>query len=392
MINRIKIILSILCLFVLFADTTHASRSSIRKYCSAKTDQVRQPYLFIASNTGSQQSAIKRNTTIQDDKILFSKKEGQGLFHQEKVRSGDCVLVNLNEAVKVEAVDIKSEEGVSSSHASNQSTFLPAVFFVHKNGSKQYGLIDEKVLRTLTPSNRSRDTSTDEIANYATTSDLVLIYIICPPDRNSLCDLTVKQNGSWLIDADTGRKFSMKVLARSGRKGNPTGISRRTHINNDTPQGIYSVWGAVTDGGNSEWHQLARIDLDAALPPMNIHKYNINSFLLSRIIPDKALDDYWVNEWPLAYSLGRISLRIASGGFEAQRNEPVQFAFAHEGYNPTHGCINTGVHQKKLLRVLVQAGVFAKNEVFSRSGRVGAKKWHVAAKLGKVFVVLKDRD
>ncbi|CAK8716871.1 hypothetical protein KKHLCK_06010 [Candidatus Electrothrix laxa] len=268
-------------------------------------------------------------------------------------------------------------------------------------------MITEQVLRRLRPVNKARETVTDVIINAETDPDLVLIYIICPSDRNTPCDLTVKQNGKWLLDKNIGKQFHLPVLARSerSRKQNgkrdgrhygrqdvkPTGISRRIHINNDTPQGIYTIWGTVTGGGDSPWFRTARIDLDAALPPINAQPYALNSFLLSRIIPAEALDDYWVNEWPLAYSLGRIALRIAPGDFEAQQPRSQQLGVGNTLFHPTHGCINTGDQQGQLLQVLIEAGILRQEDILDIAGD-SKKRWSVSSKLGKAFVVLKDRE
>ncbi|XOF33400.1 MAG: hypothetical protein ACL93V_15575 [Candidatus Electrothrix sp. YB6] len=381
-----------LCLLAVSAAAGSASDKDIRKFCAPGSGQQKQPlYLFLTSDINSQQSVFARNTTLQNGQILFSRKAGDSLFHTAQIAPGDCVLVNTQETLRLEAVEVSSEQGDSGlQRRPQQTTFLPAVFFVRKNSSKHYGLIEEKVLLRLTLSAMDRETATEDILNYAADRDLVLLYITCPADRNDLCDLTIKQNGAWLIDRKTGRKFSMKVLARARKNG--SGSSRRISINSDTPQGIYTVWGTVTGGGAGQWSRTARIDLDAALPPINAQPYTINSFLLSRIIPDKALDDYWVNEWPLAYSLGRIALRIAPGDFEVQQANTNRLAFDSIPYNPTHGCINTGDQQNRLLQALVRAGGFAEDDVSGYTGGTGQKKWSVAPKLGKVFVILKDRD
>lgn len=144
-------------------------------------------------------------------------------------------------------------------------------------------------------------------------------------------------------------------------------------------------------GGDSSWFQTARIDLDAALPPINAQPYPLNSFLLSRIVPAEALDDYWINEWPLAYSLGRIALRIAPGDFEAQQNPSLQSDRSGSLFHPTHGCINTGDQQGQLLQILLEAGVFHKEDLIAPLGTTG-KKWSVSPKLGKAFVIIKDRE
>jgi hypothetical protein len=331
--------------------------------------------------------------------MLFSTREENALFHTTRIASGDCVLVNLQEGMDLQAVAASEHQGPAVSNPEEWTNFLPAVFFVKQSKAKHYGLIAEKTLRRLRPVKKVSETATEVIVNAKIDPDLVLIYIICPSDRNSPCDLTVKQNGAWLLDKKTGKQFHLPVLARSQRSekrdgkqnDKPSKISRRIHINNDTPQGIYTIWGAVTEGGDSPWFRTARIDLDAALPPINAQPYPVNSFLLSCIIPVEALDDYWANEWPLAYSLGRIALRIAPGDFTAEQHQTKSIAFSQTQFSPTHGCINTGGQQGQLLQILIQAGVFRQEDVITSLEDSG-KRWSVSPKLGKAFVILKDRD
>ena len=375
-----------------------ADGPEIRRFCLASKTISPSLSLFIASDTATQQAAIKRNQTIQEGKIFFSKQEGHALFHEMSMGQGDCLLTNLQEAMPLEAIAVRPGQGAFKRRAVTQrpsggkQSYLPVVLFVQRNRSKLYGLIKQSSLQHLRPAPQPKETPTQQILNHATDPDLFLIYITCPAARNGLCDLRIKEQGRWLRDPATGQLFTIPVLARARRDqgGRPsTIISRRTHINSDTPQGIYAIWGTVIDGGNSTWHLTPRIDLDAALPPVNGQPYNINSFLLSKLIPDEAFDDYWVNEWPLAYSLGRIALRIAPGIFEAQQQNPIELQFGEKTYNPTHGCINTGDKQEKLVQALVRAGVFAQEPLVTNKGM--RKKWSVAAKLGKAFVIIKDR-
>ncbi|MDU9048664.1 MAG: hypothetical protein Q3M30_07415 [Candidatus Electrothrix sp. Rat3] len=389
----------LLCLLFVSAQVGFAAGTDIRKFCAPQSSSPQPLRLFLASHIGSQQAALQRNSTLQEGTMLFSTREEDALFYTTRIASGDCVLVNIQEGMQLQAVAASEHQGPAVSNPEERANFLPAVFFVKKSKAKHYGLIAEKTLRRLRPVKKVRETATEMIVNAETDPDLVLIYILCPPDRNSPCDLTVKQNGAWLLDKKTGKQFHLPVLARSQRSEKRDGkqndksskISRRIHINNDTPQGIYTIWGAVTGGGDSPWFRTARIDLDAALPPINAQPYPVNSFLLSRIIPVEALDDYWANEWPLAYSLGRIALRIAPGDFTAEQHQTKSIAFSQTQFSPTHGCINTGGQQGQLLQILIQAGVFRQEDLITPLEDSG-KRWSVSPKLGKAFVILKDRD
>ena len=399
-LNKVVKVISVLCLSALSAQISCAANSDIRKFCALPSSSSRSLQLFLASNIASQQAALQRNKTLQQGKMLFSTREGDALFHTARIAPGDCVLVNLEEAMLLVPNAAKDVSSASQPQPSGEQegvrkiTLFPAVFWVQKNGAKHYGLIAEKTLQRLRRVDKARETATDVIVNAKTDPDLVLIYILCPPDRNSPCDLTVKQKGRWLLDKNSGKQFHLPVLARSTRNGKANRGTRRVRINHDTPQGIYTIWGVVTGGGSSSWFQTARIDLDAALPPINAQPHSLNSFLLSRIIPAEALDDYWVNEWPLAYSLGRIALRIAPGDFASEQHKVTSTASSQAQFSPTHGCINTGEQQGQLLQILIEAGVFRQEDIVTPDtpDENSEKRWSVSPKLGKAFVIIKDRD
>ncbi|WPD21451.1 MAG: hypothetical protein SD837_14735 [Candidatus Electrothrix scaldis] len=391
--GKVVALVSSLCLFfIILGQISFATGADIRKFCAPETRPPQSFQVFLASNITSQQTALQRNATLQEGRLLFSAKEGDALFYPSQLAPGDCVLVNPQEVMRLAAEEVTPTSGSSRAHEQAQRTsFFPVVLFVQRNKSKQYGLIAEKVLRQLQPVRKEREATTKVVVNAKTDPDLFLIYVFCPADRSGPCDLTAKRNGKWLLDKKSGEQFHMSVLARSIRGGSRSTISRRLQINHDTPQGIYTIWGAVSGGGDSPWFQTARIDLDAAMPPINVQPYPINSFLLSRIVPESALDDYWINEWPLAYTLGRIALRIAPGDFEAKQSTSHLQASGTSPLHPTHGCINTGNQQEQLLQILLEAGVFHKDDFILQPGTTG-KRWSVAAKLGKAFVILKDRD
>lgn len=386
----LKILLSALFFFypaMLGISIAQAAESPVRKLCYLQAGQAQAPNLLLSSDDFSQAAAIEKNEMLQSRRIIFGGKQSKTLFHKSFLRLGDCLLVNPDEAMPLDVYE-ELPSGLRRKVAA--SSFLPAVYYAHEDKSKHYGLLAQSQLPQLTAVSNHHESSTDAIVNHARNlpDDLFLLYITCPADRNSLCDLRIRNKGAWLKDAKTGKILTLKVLARSQRENNTSGKSQRTHVNSDTPQGIYYIWGAVTGGGPSAWHRLARIDLDAALPPINSQPYNIHSYLLSKIVPDAALDDYWLNEWPLAYSLGRVFLRIAPGDFEAQDDKTA----AVSGYNATEGCINTGINHEMLLNIMIDAGIFKKDEVFGRAEQSEAKQWHVARKLGKALVLIKDQD
>ena len=118
------------------------------------------------------------------------------------------------------------------------------------------------------------------------------------------------------------------------------------------------------------------LDLDASLPPLNAYPYEMNRYVLEEIVPPAALNDYWLNEWPLAYRLGRVHLRL-HGSQDPNR--------------PTEGCLNCGVKTGEILQLLVELGALAKEQILPRPPEdPKTLGWKVAPGLGKTFVVVKD--
>ncbi|MCI5165742.1 MAG: hypothetical protein D3903_06510, partial [Candidatus Electrothrix sp. GM3_4] len=234
-LNKVVMVISVLCLLVLIfsAQASIAAGEDIRKFCAPQGAPSQPLQLFFFSDIGSQQAALQRNKTLQEGNILFSTREGDALFHTTRIEPGDCVLLNLKEGMQLRPVAVSANHGLAPSKSEERARFFPAVFFVRKDKSKHYGLIAEKVLRHLRPVKKARETATAVIVNARTDSDpdLILIYIICPADRNSPCDFTIKQNGEWLLDKKTGKQFHLSVLARSQRNGKPSRTGLRTHIN-----------------------------------------------------------------------------------------------------------------------------------------------------------------
>ncbi|MCI5146880.1 MAG: hypothetical protein D3923_15500, partial [Candidatus Electrothrix sp. AR3] len=217
MLKIINILVVFSCLTAC-AHPLYASRATLRKFCFTKDGLP--PSLLLAAHTSAQQSAIKRNIMMREGKIVYTDTESEALFYTSAMRKDDCILVNLDELITLEAAKASSER---EQYIQAQTNFLPAILYPQQRG-KQYGLIETRQLQHLAVSTLEGESNTEEILNYANgkRNGLVLIYLTCPSDRNSLCDLSIKKNGSWLLDAKTGEKIRMKVLARSQRDSNTT--------------------------------------------------------------------------------------------------------------------------------------------------------------------------
>ncbi|MCI5130022.1 MAG: hypothetical protein D3904_00525, partial [Candidatus Electrothrix sp. EH2] len=178
---RTPTLVSGLCLLLISVIPVQSS-PDIRKFCARQTPS-QSVQLFLVSNINSQQAALQRNTSLQEGKILFSTKEGEALFHTSRIGTGDCVLVNLQEAMRLQPVAASTGQGRVAPKSAAGSTFLPAVLFF-RTGSKRYGLIAEKALRQLRQVRKANETATEEIVNAETDPDLLLLYVVCPSDRN----------------------------------------------------------------------------------------------------------------------------------------------------------------------------------------------------------------
>jgi hypothetical protein len=204
--------------------------------------------------------------------------------------------------------------------------------------------------------------------------------------------LRVKKDGKWLKDTKTQRIFDLPVLARSKRKTNPSNVSYRVPTGSDTPQGIYYLWASMFTE-NPLFGGVPRIDIDAATPPINSYPYNINSYLLSELVPDSSLNDYWINEWPLAYKLGRVFLRIHANTLD--ENDPFNYKtpITQLSFRASDGCINVGKNMMPLLEKLMEHGVFSKENIVKTEGaNPNSLGWKVSGQLGRAFLILKDED
>lgn len=359
------------------------SLAAVQKFCVAALP-VPAPLEFILSvNSDSQMAATAMNLTMLSRKIEVKEtNESAGVqFVAHPMNEGDCLLMNQAETVTLEVA--RGSKRVSEA-------LVPSVYFRKVDGAKLFGLVPRSALQKMREEKKHHETATSDVLRFeGKHKDLTLLYVICPKARDEVCLLTFKQNGRWVKQPKTGRNVEFPVFARAKRESD---ASTRLFPNGDTPQGIYYIW-ATMFNDDIAFGGVPRIDLDSAMPPINAHPYNLNSYLLSEIVPKGALGQYWLNEWPLAYRLGRIHLRLH--GTKVSPSSPNAYVTPKTKlcFRPTEGCINTGDRTAEILAVLVKLGVFEKGDTLPRKQADASKLgWRVSPLLGKAFLIVKDED
>jgi len=308
-------------------------------------------------NTDAQSAARRLNERLHAGKLSFAD-ENTGpevQFVRKVMVAGDCVLGRPEETQTIIV------EGKGS------TALMPIVFLRKRDAAKHFGFMLPENFAKLRAVPTYEELTTPSLLNYrGRHRDLTVIYVLCPAGRETACRLRIRHKGLWV--KQKGKTAEFPVLAKGQHR-------RRTGLNGDTPQGVYHFWATMFES-ETGFGGLPRIDLDASLPPLNAYPYEMNRYVLEEIIPPAALQDYWVNEWPLAYRLGRNHLRL-HGSEDPNR--------------PTEGCINLGKRTQELLDLFVSLGLLVKDQVQTRPPEdPKTLGWRVAPGLGKTFVVVKD--
>lgn len=390
-----------LFLSLLLASSTWAAE----KYCFLKGEPSSALHWIVSANLGGPLTAFEKTDLFYRSQIhVRQTTDPSTLFTFSEVHSGDCVLLN---PVEKQEITVKTDSSLP--HLRIESTFYklrrwfseamikksekkelyPVIYFSKKFQSKQFGWMDPQVLSLFTKTESPKETSVDAILNYSVPkSNLTLLYLICPSNRDEVCELTIKKNGKWILGKGH-QKLKIPVLARSKRINMDR--SYRLRSESDTPQGIYPLF-ATLYSENLGFGKLPRFDLDALLVPINGWNYPMFSELLSQIVPAKVADEYWANEWPLAYAIGRTLIRIHANSLE---NAPSYTTpQSHQTFIATRGCLNLVQGQMQLLlKTLADLGVLTPNQA-SPVANPDPKtlEWKAAAGLGRTFVIVKDQN
>lgn len=383
--------------------------ADIRRYCVPATmvdDSL--PRFLRSVNIDSQAAALALHELAQKREIrVYGDNTGPEIqFVEEPLEPSDCLLLNweergeLNVKIDQDSMRRKSRRPFHRKvdvskwrRPQGDQALVPAILFRSRDASRHFGLISPESVLTLSLDRKHKETPVSRVTQFRPRhGDLVILYVACPPDRVGTCRLTIRNGRNWVTDRETGKRLEFPVLARSRAPSEEPETGRRISHAGDTPQGIYYLWGTLFTEDKA-FGKLPRLDLDAAYPPLNAHPYEVNSYVLSEILPKEAWDDYWAHEWALAYKLGRLHLRIHANPEAEPKGEAATSRMAKEELSQTQGCLNAGKHMKPLLQALVSIGVLTKAQV-ERPEPLDSPTlgWRVSPRLGQAFVVVKDED
>ncbi len=317
-------------------------------------------------------------------------------FIHSYIQPGDKILLNKEEIFELTVIESNNEKGkfanllYSLTHKNVKKKFHPFVGIRQDDRAKYYGFIAIEQLDKLTADLISQPLSKDALLNYSKNNKLTILYALCPKNRQGLCAITIKHHGKWLLDANKKmKKFS--AIALSVREYFDSNKSLRILPTSDTPQGIYGLWGSMFSS-KQYFGGVPRIDIDLNSIPLNGHAYNIFSYLLEDIIPNAALEDYWLNELPLAYAMGRSLFRLHANAVENVKPSDYAAIDSNLKYLPSQGCIVLGEAMAEFFNTLVKLGIFVDRYSKLDYKYDGPTQWHAAKNLGKAFIIIKDVD
>jgi hypothetical protein len=369
--------------------------SAQQKLCQNSDSQIP---IIVVQHPASSMTNSKINKMISSKELEIDQRAStfrESLLKADYLQLGDCVLLN-----KVEEDEFKVSiiEDYSPWHSFiskvdlKKSTFtknlIPVVMLKKSDKSRTYGFIENSNLSSMTEMPH-QELHEKELLKHKVPNDVIVVYVICDKDRNELCEVSLRKGEKWILH--NKKRNTLSVLARSRRENRKDpSKSHRVLVNGDTPQGIYYLWASMYSD-NPVFGNIHRIDLDGSQPPINSYAYEINKLILDMLIPAKAHNDYWLQEWALAYNLGRNSLRFHDNSLDP--NKPDNFIPQNSeiSFRSTDGCINTSRSMEKILTLLTQLGVFNTLDLELKDSPQSLN-WKVTPHLGKVFVILKDKS
>lgn len=352
--------------------------------------------LILSVNTdgpASVKQVHERVSTGQPLQVAEKNTRADIQFVLKPMRPQDCILYDLREQT---ALDLELPENANffkslgrliglGSRAVRRDV-VPMVYFKHQDGSRHFGLIDAENLTQLKTSPITESSASDLLA-YTPDKRFTILYVLCPSDRTSICQLQIRHQGKWVRKA--GKRLRFPILGRS-RRGNAEAASCRTLFGGDTPQGIYYLWGTMFTE-DPVFGNLPRLDLDSMMPPINALPFELHSPVLTGLVPEAALNDYWIHEWPLAFKLGRAYLRVHTNPSGTKSNQ-ASISHKDEDFRTTQGCLNAGSAMKAILDTLVEIKVIRKEQIAHpdpiHSPTLG---WRVIPKIGHVFLIVRDQ-
>ena len=323
--------------------------------------------------------------------------ESNAFFLNSRLKQGDQILYNLDEAeeftvtTSLESVSIVKKE-----------ILIPYVSWAALDKKKTFGFISKNILdrASLKPVVES-NISISQIVNYDIGQNTVL-YVICPKNRKNLCKLSIKHHNKWVRD-NKGKVITLDAIAKSRSEFHKNkNLSTRIGSLRDTPQGVYIMWATMLSDDRM-FGLLPRIDLDSSgshyppIPVFGFYQYSLFSSIIEQIMPSEVQMQYWFNELPLAYALGRSAIRIHTNTLDTKdedgKNKEYFKSSKGQKFYYTAGCINLGNNMPKFLKIMNDLKVF--DEDYKKNNKISPStgkelSWNVINNLGRVFIVVID--
>jgi hypothetical protein len=323
---------------------------------------------------------------IAEKKIIVHKENRNPnvQFIYSYISYNDKILLNQEEVVSI-AVN-------SSNTGTNfeKQKYIPFIGFHHHDRAKYYGLLPVNFIKKLSPSDKQISKPIDILLNHSTNDKLTIVYGLCPKDRLEVCDITVKHKGKWVRDKNNNVKH-FKALAQSKRENVNSNYSYRLADNSDTPQGVYGLWASMFSS-HSDFGCQPRIDIDLNAIPINGYRYSIFSTIIEELVPASLLEEYWINELPLAYAMGRSLFRIHANPIENQKPCDYVTPTSKLQFARTSGCLNMGNEMSEFYSLMMKLGVFNEPYTGLDCNDKHPIQWHATTneRFGKAFLIIKD--
>ena len=352
--------------------------------------------LILVKNPGTSLSNLKINSWMSRNEIPINKADSPepALFIEDQLLVGDCLLLDRREEAHYQIIKTENYypwhsfiSGKDKREIKEERNLIPVIVHRFKGAARQYGFISSELFLQLKES-LVEESSTEEILKHPLPKNILMIYVVCDKEREATCELTIKKGNKWL--KFPSGKSSISVMAKAKRetatiqKG-----SYRIAIKGDTPQGIYHLWASMFSQ-DAAYGLINRLDMGAIFPPLNAHSYEIYKPLMELLVPEKSLNDYWLQEWALAFNLGRNTIRLHDNTLDPERPGTYQPIGSDIKYRETHGCINTGRFMKEILSLLVKEGIFTHEELDNRE-QLEKLNWQISSKIGSAYILVKDK-
>lgn len=327
------------------------------------------------------------SSSIHNKKIHISSNalDPSNIFIYDVLKKGDEVFFKEEES---NLFTITSDKKIYLTKG--HRNLVPFVGYSSLDDKKFFGLAEIKSLKKSCLF--SLDTKDLEVKNLLNVDlgPLTVIYVLCPPNRDSFCKLYIKHGSNFLRD-DNDNVLALDVLAKS----NYVDLANTKRIANsqDTPQGIYVVWGTMYSS-QKDFGLVPRINIDGyGIGANNImstlsYPYNIFSPLIDNIVPVEFQKSYWINELPLAQSMGRVAFRMHANRQNKLDVTKYLLSPSGEKFYRTEGCINLGSNMEFLLNSLIRIDALDRN--YSKRWINPEITWSISPKFGKVFLLLLD--